>query len=724
MSPLFHLGILVVFVLPQLFVDLTPAQAQAIDELKEGVVKITATAAGQKRVGTGFIVKIKDKTAYILTASHVVEGAALVVNFFTNPDKGYKGTTRNMQGGNPKGLAVITVQGSLPEDIRSLSLASNFEVKGGESATVIGFRRSPSIQWGVLQGVLTGQMGADLIVSGAGGNEGNSGGPILVNGKVVGVMTEVLDEIGYAVPASIIQIVLKGWGVRIPSAISPPSRGVPANAKKSEGKKVDLAQEITGQDEVPTRLVPAGSAKTSSTGVILPGEAQKELPQGGENLDHAIVLAPGTYVLKHKIRRKQVETFKLELKPKETLVLTWRTPLVDHAIAEAAIHDIVGAIQIRDKIFHKKSQVKSIQYKSHDGGTHYISIGGGNENDAGTVYKISIIKSPSSQRSETSETSSQQAQQTTSAKTSSTGVILPGEAQQELSQSGETAVPSTDIDNPTWLSANAIQGEGLGKEVSYYYTFMAEPGTLKITVDGKIQSGSYTNAIEVVLMDMDANRLLEINLGLTWVDKRVVKRVKIPRSQQLLLRVLLSEGTMDYKIRVEGAMNLEAVPPPSMDQSQHQAMIVTNDSSSTNIDDPMWLSTNAIRGEGVGEAVSYYYTFMAEPGTIKVVADGKIRSGSYTSALKVVLMDMDANQLLGIDLGLTWIDKRVVKRVKIPRSQQLLLRVLLSEGTMDYKIRVEGAVNLEAVQTGLIHDVNPDSLVLLKNPCILGTVHT
>ena len=411
MSPLFHLGILVVFVMPQLFVDLTPAQAQAIDELKAGVVKITATAAGQKRVGTGFIVKIKDKTAYILTASHVVEGAALVVNFFTNPDKGHKGTTRNMQGGNPKGLAVITVQGSLPEDIRSLSLASNFEVKGGESATVIGFRRSPSIQWGVLQGVLTGQMGADLIVSGAGGNEGNSGGPILVNGKVVGVMTEVLDEIGYAVPASIIQIVLKGWGVRIPSAISPPSRRVPANAKKSEGKKVDLAQEITGQDEVPTRLVPAGSAKTSSTGVILPEEAQKE-----------------------------------------------------------------------------------------------------------------------------------------------------------LSQSGETAVPSTDIDNPTWLSANAIRGEGLGKEVSYYYTFMAEPGTLKITVDGKIRSGSYTNAIEVVLIDVDANRLLEINLGLTWVDKRVVKRVKIPHSQQLLLRVLLSEGTMDYKVKVEGAVNLEAAHPPRTEQ--------------------------------------------------------------------------------------------------------------------------------------------------------------
>ena len=228
---------------------------------------------------------------------------------------------------------------------------------------------------------------------------------------------------------------------------------------------------------------------------------------------------------------------------------------------------------------------------------------------------------------------------------------------------------------------------------------MAEPGTLKITVDGKIRSGSYTNAIEVVLIDVDANRLLEINLGLTWVDKRVVKRVKIPHSQQLLLRVLLSEGTMDYKVKVEGAVNLEAAHPPRTEQNKQSAQIITNDSPSTDIDNPTWLSANAIRGEGLGKEVSYYYTFMAEPGTLKITVDGKIRSGSYTNAIEVVLMDMDANRLLEINLGLTWVDKRVVKRVKIPHSQQLLLRVLLSEGTMDYKVKVEGAVNLEAVQT-------------------------
>ncbi len=229
------------------------AHAQSIEAQKAGVVKITAMIDQQRRIGTGFIVSLGDESAYILTASHVVEGATLTVNFYTNPDKAYIGTTRNMQGDNTKGLAVITVEGPLPEGLRSLSLASNFEVKGGENATVIGFRRSPPIQWGILQGILTGQIGADLIVSGAVANEGNSGGPILVNEKVVGVLTEVLDDIGYAVPASITKITLKGWGVPVNQRNSQEDRVVSPATEKSDEMSERVVEENAGKNVNPNR---------------------------------------------------------------------------------------------------------------------------------------------------------------------------------------------------------------------------------------------------------------------------------------------------------------------------------------------------------------------------------------------------------------------------------------------------------------------------------------
>ena len=115
MSPLFHLRILFALVLSLLFVDLTAVQAQTIEDLKAGVVKITATVDKQHRIGTGFIVRIEDDTAYIVTASHVVEGAALTVKFYPKPDVKYPGEVKEMDGGNPKGLAVVLVQGSLPK---------------------------------------------------------------------------------------------------------------------------------------------------------------------------------------------------------------------------------------------------------------------------------------------------------------------------------------------------------------------------------------------------------------------------------------------------------------------------------------------------------------------------------------------------------------------------------------------------------------------------------
>ena len=77
-------------------------------------------------------------------------------------------------------------------------------------------------------------------------------------------MTEVLDDIGYAVPASITQIILKGWGVRVEPTISPPDQVVPSDAKQSEEKRVDLTQKITGQDEAPMVVVPANDSPSTN----------------------------------------------------------------------------------------------------------------------------------------------------------------------------------------------------------------------------------------------------------------------------------------------------------------------------------------------------------------------------------------------------------------------------------------------------------------------------
>lgn len=48
--------------------------AQCTAQIKKGVVKIRATVDGKTRLGAGVIVKLGKDAAYIVTASHVIQG--------------------------------------------------------------------------------------------------------------------------------------------------------------------------------------------------------------------------------------------------------------------------------------------------------------------------------------------------------------------------------------------------------------------------------------------------------------------------------------------------------------------------------------------------------------------------------------------------------------------------------------------------------------------------
>jgi hypothetical protein len=71
--------------------------------------------------------------------------------------------------------------------------------------------------------------------------------------------------------------------------------------------------------------------------------------------------------------------------------------------------------------------------------------------------------------------------------------------------SGAGIAQSTDRDNPTPLTTNEIRGSGTGKKVEYYYTFLAGPGEVVLTVDSGAK-GSFS-LVEVELFDYDEDRM-------------------------------------------------------------------------------------------------------------------------------------------------------------------------------------------------------------------------
>ena len=197
-----------------MFSPLTWAQTD-LGELKKGVVKVTAQFAKSRKVGTGFIIGQGKKYVFIVTASHVVEGEAevpqaLEVTFFTHQEDTFSATIVKKEGGDPRGLALLKVGGDVPEDVEVLSWDATTQVVGGEEIHLIGFPRVGGNDWAVTKGTLSGFDGPVLKFSGAVA-EGNSGGPVLFQGHVIGVVMEVTGQFGNAKPAQIARFTVENW---------------------------------------------------------------------------------------------------------------------------------------------------------------------------------------------------------------------------------------------------------------------------------------------------------------------------------------------------------------------------------------------------------------------------------------------------------------------------------------------------------------------------------
>ena len=194
-----------------------PLRAESLDRERAGVVKVTATVDGKRKTGTGFIVRLEQGAAYILTASHVVEGDNRPESeFFTRRNVTSRAETVRIEGDDPRGLALLLVRGkdNLPPGLVALPLASGTSLSGGEEVTAIGFPQGGG-PWAVVRANVVSRVGRDLTLGGS-IDEGNSGGPILIDGSVAGVVMGVDGKFARAIPAAIARLVLDGWGLPAP----------------------------------------------------------------------------------------------------------------------------------------------------------------------------------------------------------------------------------------------------------------------------------------------------------------------------------------------------------------------------------------------------------------------------------------------------------------------------------------------------------------------------
>ena len=191
--------------------------ADAVEKLYDAVVVVGAYKNGVLASnGTGFVYDEDEKNAYILTNSHVVDGATSVKVKFTD------NTIENVEVvGNDSysDIAVLKIDKDKVLKIAELGQVENSRV--GDTVFAIGAPLDDEYSWTVTRGILSGKdrlvdvstsnsTTADWVMSviqtDAAINSGNSGGPLAnSNGEVIGItnmklVSDGVEGIGFAIP--------------------------------------------------------------------------------------------------------------------------------------------------------------------------------------------------------------------------------------------------------------------------------------------------------------------------------------------------------------------------------------------------------------------------------------------------------------------------------------------------------------------------------------------
>ena len=206
--------------------------AQDIARLQSGVVKITAKPPqGTANVGTGFIVRLETNAAYIVKAAHVVAGDAQPrVEFFTKRNMPVTAEVLRLEGDDEaRGLALLVVRGreNLPKGLRTLPFAETTRFSGGEDIIMIGFPGNAG-PWNVVKGNISSRQDRDLYYSPT-VDSGHSGGPILQNGNVLGLVVVAGQSSGRGVVARSVHDFVEGFGITVEDHGEP---GAPESPQK------------------------------------------------------------------------------------------------------------------------------------------------------------------------------------------------------------------------------------------------------------------------------------------------------------------------------------------------------------------------------------------------------------------------------------------------------------------------------------------------------------
>jgi formylglycine-generating enzyme required for sulfatase activity len=252
--------LMVVLVLFHLPVHLQ-AQPFDVDRIRRSVVRVIADRGNS--IGSGAIIKVEGRTAYVLTAYHVIErdvqnGVSHVqVELLSEEMLEARISHRRIDTAND--IAVLTIAKLPSPPPPAIPWGASSALRETQRVYALGHPRG-SPGWAVTDGTISRILGGKLYFSGTAVSPGNSGGPLLnAQGELVGMNLELGGGLGSALQSDLLRVFVRGWVRGLPETVAETPLPPPKQAEPR------MPQTLRGKDGKEMVLVPEGWFEMGST---------------------------------------------------------------------------------------------------------------------------------------------------------------------------------------------------------------------------------------------------------------------------------------------------------------------------------------------------------------------------------------------------------------------------------------------------------------------------
>jgi S1-C subfamily serine protease len=277
----------------------TPIRSALAQESLEGNLESSKEITTAKKVvveiynrsgnsgGTGFIIEVLNNRLYILTAAHLIEGNSQPkVNIFSQGDHNAKVLSVDEQ----RNLALLVVEN---EDLSATTtpyyLPENNELTTtGKVIFTIGFPKEGKL-WAYQKLSYAGIKNKHLLFAGDLIEEGNSGGPVMSENKIVGMIAGKSEQV-YAISPRVIRSFLQTVGTEGPAILAKHNKRQSAAIVKmtipTQGpanKSAIQTTAVAGKAVKPPAKSADKTAQASGTDVVTPASTTSPAAPPGKD---------------------------------------------------------------------------------------------------------------------------------------------------------------------------------------------------------------------------------------------------------------------------------------------------------------------------------------------------------------------------------------------------------------------------------------------------------